>query len=99
MVVQNPLHHFLAKTHEFFGDQTTPERHRSGVVHSTFRHRSDVVHATVQAGSTGTILICLNNAFCTAVCLKTVVHPGASCWFLENSIKIIFCSKDIENEH
>ena len=56
MVIQNQTLQFLGKVNEFFRDTTTPERQRSGVVHSTFRQRSDVVQETVQAGSTGSLL-------------------------------------------
>ena len=63
MVVQNSTHQFLGKVVEFFGDQTTPERQRSGVAHSTLRPRSDVAQATAQAGSTGTILRRIKSAF------------------------------------
>jgi hypothetical protein len=83
MVTQKPAPQFLGKVKQFFRDKTTPERQRSGVVHSTFRRRSDVVQMTVQAGSTETILDCLKKAFRLAVCPKNIVQPGASCGFLE----------------
>lgn len=90
MVTQKPTPQFLGKVKQFFRDKTTPERQRSGVVHSTFRHRSDVVQMTVQAGSIETILNCLKKAFRLAVCLKKVVQPWASCGFLENLHKNYF---------
>jgi len=83
MVIQKPTPQFLGKVNQFFKDKTTPERQRSGVVHSTFRHRSDVVQMTVQAGSTGTILSCLKKAFRLALCQKNIFQPWASCGFLE----------------
>jgi hypothetical protein len=76
MVIQNPIPQFLGKVNEFFGDKTTPERQRSGVVLSTFRHRSDVVQMTVQAGSTETILSCLKKAFQLAYAQKISFNLG-----------------------
>lgn len=53
MVIQKRGINFLGKREEFPGRKMTPERHRSGVVHSTFRRRSGVVQVSVQVGSTG----------------------------------------------
>jgi hypothetical protein len=83
MVVQRRTRGFLGKVNEFFGDKTTPERQRSGVVHFMFRRRSAVVHAAVQIGSTGTILRYLCRTFRPAGWSKKIVRPGASCEFLE----------------
>lgn len=53
MVIKKRGNNFLGKRAEFPGRKTTPERHRSGVVHSTFRRRSNVVQVSVQVGVTG----------------------------------------------
>jgi len=83
MVTQKPMYRFLGKVEGFFQAQTTPERHRSGVAHSTLWLRSYDAQVTAQAGSTETILNCLKKAFRLAVCPKNIFQPGASCGFLE----------------
>ena len=83
MVTQKPTHSFLGKVEGFFQAQTTPERHRSGVAHSTLWLRSYDAQEAAQVDSIGSILRRLTNTFCPVTCRKKVVHPGASCGFLE----------------
>jgi hypothetical protein len=81
MVNPKANRHFLAKTHEFSEGKLTPERHRSGVVHSTFRHRSDVVQNTVQVGSTGRIVSPPKFTAGHIGCSQSAPHYRASCEF------------------
>ena len=85
MVIQKPTSQFLGKVNQFSKDKTTPERQRSGVVHSTFRHRSDVVQMTVQAGSIETILSCLKKAFRTRSMPKKYLSTWGFLWVFRKS--------------
>ena len=83
MVTQKPTCRFLGKVEGFFQAQTTPERHRSGVAHSTLWLRSYDAQEAAQVDSIGTILRPLINTFYPVICPKNIFHPGASCGFLE----------------
>ena len=84
MVTPKTTHGFLGKVRGFFQTQTTPERHRSGVAHSTLWLRSLDAQKAAQVDSIGAILRTPTSAFCPMACRKKIVHPRASCEFLEN---------------
>lgn len=84
---------FPGKARGVLGEKNQDKRQCLSSAYLEIIFRLSAAYVAAYLEVTETILRPLKNAFGSTVCLKKIVHPGASCEDLRNVHKCCFCAR------